>query len=152
MKKKKRLKRSVTIEPDFHELLQIEANFSNRTVSYMLSHYAQKGYNLLNALNFNNLLDEIADWQEKKFGDSRDQKGTLLHIKKEIDELIEDFENDASIERQGLEVADIIILLVQFCKLQGISIIYSVAAKFVENKARKWHKPDKNGVITHVKN
>lgn len=152
MKKKKRIKRSVTIDPDFNELLQIEANFSSRTISYMLNHYAQMGYDDANSLNFNNLIREIAGWQKKKFGKNRDKKGTLLHIKKEIDELIQDFEEGASADRQGLEVADIIILLVQFCDLQDINMVCAVAAKFVENKARKWHKPDKNGVITHVKN
>lgn len=94
---------------------------------------------------------EITKWQSETFPDATDLS-KLHHLKDEVDELIEDVECNNLARR--LEFADCILLIFGSASANGMSyedICNAVDEKMEINKARKWGKPDKNGVVNHVK-
>ena len=94
---------------------------------------------------------EITEWQKETF-----KKATplskLAHLKQEIEELETDLINDNKERR--LEFADCFLLLFGAAQADGMSyedIINCIDEKFQIVKKRKWGKPDKNGVVNHIK-
>ena len=111
-------------------------------------------------LTFEEVFEQVAKWQKETFGEGN-PVGILNHLKRETDELIEETEKDVLAFGVGMalpnskrELADHFILLINYCHTQKISIFelpYLILHKLQENKMRQWNKPDKEGVITHVK-
>jgi NTP pyrophosphatase (non-canonical NTP hydrolase) len=97
----------------------------------------------------NKLQQEIHEWQMETFK-SADQVSKYYHLIKEIDELRAALiEND--IDSITGEIADCCFLLFGIASLYEIDVQKAMEKKLVINKNRKWGKPDKNGVVEHIK-
>lgn len=97
----------------------------------------------------------ITEWQEKTFPDST-ELSRIKHLIKEVKELESEAEKskEITIEKQ-LEYADCFFLLFGAASRIGLdydSIIQSIENKFIINKRRVWGKPDRDGVVQHIKN
>ena len=93
------------------------------------------------------LQDEIAIWSDATFGSGRPADIPLNHLAKEIQELIVSPED-------RMEYADCLILLLDAFRLTGGSaeeLINTCYEKMEINRKRKWGKPDKNGVVEHIR-
>jgi Protein of unknown function (DUF550) len=86
---------------------------------------------------------ELHEWQLQTFPQST-ALSKLTHLKKEIIELEQ---NPAD----PYEMADIIMLVCGMASIQGIDIATALETKFEVNKNRKWGIPDKDGVVSHIK-
>lgn len=92
------------------------------------------------------LQDDIGVFTDKTFGDST-PRAKALHLAEEAQEVAED---PADI----IEWADCTILLLDGLRKAGFTTddLYQAVLKKMEiNKARKWEKPDDDGVVRHVK-
>lgn len=90
----------------------------------------------------------IAEFSDRKFGSDRPFTAPLYHMKKEIDEAIE----GGDIE----EFADIMLLLLdafrkRFPNLPTNDLLDLCEEKIHVCEKREWGKPDKNGVIEHLR-
>lgn len=97
------------------------------------------------------LYNEITAWQTKTFGQST-SLSKIAHLSEEIRELASDIANNNPDKR--LEFADCFFLLFGAAASEGMSyedIISAIEEKFEINKARKWGKPNENGVVNHIK-
>lgn len=98
------------------------------------------------------LMDDIREWSDATFGEGQRTIPILHHLIKEVPEAIQACDRDA--ETAIYEFADCMMLLLDAANHHGISaedLLISVRAKLEINKHRKWGKPDKNGVIEHIK-
>jgi hypothetical protein len=99
---------------------------------------------------FNSLedfFDDLAEWQWQTFGEGYNPLPTLTHLKEEVEEAIAEPNN---LE----EYADIFILLLSAVDRAGYDLsdlLKAVEQKHAVNKLRTWGKPDRNGVVKHVK-
>lgn len=94
------------------------------------------------------LMAEYPTWSDATFGgpELRDHRGALLHLKLEIDELIEN-PNDTS------EWADCVLLLLDAARRKGHSpddLFEFAYQKFQKNKKRTWTQ-NVDGVFLHNK-
>lgn len=101
------------------------------------------------------LMDDISEWSDATFGEGQRNPAIVYHLKKEVDELIDVFENYSRNEHRRLwfEYADCIMLLLDSASHAGFSaedLLSAVKEKLEINKNRKWGKPDTNGVIEHI--
>jgi NTP pyrophosphatase (non-canonical NTP hydrolase) len=74
-------------------------------------------------------------------------------LKEEIDELLDALNGGDELETVK-EFADCFTLLIGIAGAKGWTaqkVLEVVAAKQEINKARKWGKPDENGVVKHIK-
>ena len=97
--------------------------------------------------NFQLLQDSITAWADSAFGKDRKPESILHHLKKEIDELIQE---PMSLE----EYADIGILWLNAADKAGYKIddlYFAMVGKMWVNKTRKWGRADENGVIEHLR-
>lgn len=97
---------------------------------------------------------DVIEWQNKTFKQST-AKSKVAHLSQEIkelnDELNKETQNDNEIR---LEFADCFILLMGAAASYGLSykdVVFAISAKMKINRKRKWGKPDKYGVVNHVK-
>lgn len=121
------------------------------------------------AADLQEYVNELAKWSNKTFGAAQRNPAIAHHLKKEVDELIESlevFQKDNNLrtpiqEANGFfksvcyEYADCFMLLLDSAQHFGLSVerlMYYARKKLEINKARKWGKPDKNGVVDHLKN
>ena len=98
------------------------------------------------------LMDDIAEWSDKTFGDGKRTISIAYHLKKEIDELIEDLECNNTKETID-EFSDCFMLLFDCASHYGLKAhdIWLFCQRKLEiNKSRKWGRPDKNGVVEHI--
>lgn len=107
---------------------------------------------------------DISKWQNETFGEAT-AFSKVMHLKQEIDELIKELvffaENEdhmqfheASKTSKENEFADCFILLFGAAASDGMNyeqIVDCINHKMQINKARKWGKPDENGVVNHIK-
>jgi len=108
--------------------------------------------------------EKITAWQKETFGTAT-PISKMHHLKEEVQELLIELEDwygsgfpksettwqDAKIDK---EFADCFFLIFGAAAAHGMSyedICSAIEMKFVINKNRKWGKPDKNGVINHIK-
>ena len=109
-------------------------------------------------------MTEIGEWSDEAFSNGEFRHGRALpvcyHAKKEIDELIEACDsffikhNNNSIYDVEVELADVFTLMLDCARLLGYNAddVYHICYdKLQINKKRAWGKPDKNGVIEHIK-
>lgn len=95
--------------------------------------------------------NEITAWQKETFGQAT-AFSKIEHLKEEIEELAIDIAIDGIDKR--LEFADCFFLLFGAAAADGMTyqdICQAIQEKFEINKARKWGKPDANGVIEHIR-
>lgn len=114
------------------------------------------------------LKEECWKWSKEIFGDHMDPRGTLNHLKEEIDELLEQYETcwlaikeNIDLDEQYklekelfMEWADIWTLVLDAITRAGMSIedINNHGfAKLEINKNRLWGEPDENGIVRHIK-
>lgn len=93
------------------------------------------------------LQDKIANWSDSTFGSGRPATTPLHHLAKEVSELIE-----APDDR--MEYADCLMLLLDAYRMSGGSaddLVEACYQKLEINQQRKWGKPDKNGVVEHIR-
>jgi hypothetical protein len=105
-------------------------------------------------MNFNELKYKALRFSDKTFGRGNPITGPLTHMHEEIDEIL-------LCLKEGTdpldEFADVFLMLVDaFRKHYGddvnMQILIDAASKKLDvNATRKWGKPDKNGVIKHIK-
>lgn len=105
------------------------------------------------------LFDDIVKFQKETFPDSN-AYSKAKHLEKEVAELLEDLTRDygedpkADSEATKMEYADCFILLFGSANAYGISyddLEVIISQKMDINKKRKWGKPDKDGVVLHLK-
>ncbi|HEY8389214.1 MAG TPA: dATP/dGTP pyrophosphohydrolase domain-containing protein [Parasegetibacter sp.] len=102
------------------------------------------------------LCDEIFTWQSEVFGSGQKRVlPTLRHLSKEITtEIIEPMGAGKIPENLPEEYADCFILLINALYNSGYTfkdLELFVRRKFAINKARKWSKPNEEGIIEHVR-
>lgn len=96
-------------------------------------------YLLLN----HDLVREVLAWQAQQFPE-RTAHSIATHLAEEAAELARDPYN-------AKETADVFMLYVALLHFTGLYLDRAVALKLEENKARTWEKPDKDGVVRHIK-
>ena len=92
--------------------------------------------------------NDIAEFSDRVFGADRPYTAPLYHLKKEVDETIE----DGDIE----EFADMLLLILDAFRKKHTTkttqdLLDVCHLKIVECENRKWGKPDENGVIEHIR-
>ena len=95
------------------------------------------------------LQKEVSQWQNKTFGTNRGHGlGLFNHLVREVQEL-----GDTPIDSKNFEgeFADCVILLIGLADAYSVDLEKAVKEKMKENRKRKWNKPDKDGVIQHIK-
>lgn len=99
--------------------------------------------------NLEDIKNLVADFSNQTFGEDRPFTAPLYHLKKEVDEAIESGDLEEFVDMQCLlldafrkrfpEMTTQEFL--EFCK-EKITVVLP---------ARTWGKPDKNGVIEHIR-
>ncbi len=95
--------------------------------------------------------NEISLWQKETFGQAT-PLSKIAHLAEELEELVSDLQTSAPDRR--LEFADCFFLLFGSAAMDGMSyqdICNAIQEKFEINKARKWGKPNEEGVVNHIK-
>lgn len=96
---------------------------------------------------------DITAWQKETFGQAT-ASSKLAHLYEEVQELHNELYRKDNAEAKRLEYADCFLLLFGSAAADGMSyedIIKCIDDKMKINKARKWGKPDKFGVVKHIK-
>lgn len=102
------------------------------------------------------LMDDLSEWSQKTFGSDkvRGPVAPLKHLELEVKEAYEAYEISGNSQDFEKEVADCFLLLIDACRRANIpyhGLIRAAHSKLSENKKRKWAKPNKDGIIFHVK-
>jgi NTP pyrophosphatase (non-canonical NTP hydrolase) len=90
------------------------------------------------------LANDIKSWADHAFPDRSDQS-MFFKLYQEIGELA-----DAEGDNIGHELADVIIMLLDYGKRKRINIAQAVRSKLEINKSRKWEQGP-NGTFRHIK-
>ena len=97
-------------------------------------------------------MNDVHKWADDTFGKERTALAPLHHLKKEVDEAISEMKKGFP----GLamkEIADCFILILNTTSKYGYTfeqLLTEAKNKMIINKARKWGKPDTNGVVEHI--
>lgn len=115
------------------------------------------------------LMNDVSEWSDTTFGANQRNPAIVHHLKKEVDELIEALtksvelgcddsigvgEFGRQVEKTQMEFADCFMLLLDSAshyRITAEQLIEFTREKLEINKARKWGKPDVNGVVEHIK-
>lgn len=99
----------------------------------------------IDALRFESLpamQREINEWQDRTFPHAT--PGSIMsHLAREVMELGEAHEPD--------EAADVLILLIAHAEKCKYNLWAEVRKKMLVNLQREWQRPDKEGVVEHVR-
>lgn len=107
-------------------------------------------------LRLRKLQKEIGDWQRETFKKATTY-GVYNHMSREMSELNKAlnrhvrYDNEDTYQEVRYELADIIILAVALADLVHVDLDVATKEKMKINKARKWGKPDADGVVEHIK-
>lgn len=96
------------------------------------------------------LTKKLNKWAAKTFP-NQTIKSKTIHLRKEVDELLEAIEKQ-DIKEAHVEMADIFILIVNIAFISGLSpfrFLLTVKRKLDVNLKRNWHKADSDGVYHH---
>jgi NTP pyrophosphatase (non-canonical NTP hydrolase) len=114
-------------------------------------------------------MNEISEWSDNTFGELQRNPAIVHHLKKEVDELIQalDYthllgidesvgagEFGRQLSKTKMEYADCFMLLLDSAHHFGLNaenILELTREKLGINKARKWGKPDVNGIVEHIR-
>ncbi len=94
---------------------------------------------------------EIRKWQQETFGEAT-SLSKISHLAEELQELVFDLKTFNADRR--LEFADCFLLLFGSAAADGMSyedICNAIDEKMQINYKRKWGKPNKDGVVNHIK-
>jgi NTP pyrophosphatase (non-canonical NTP hydrolase) len=91
----------------------------------------------------------VGRWAERTFPDST-PSSIIKHMKKEVREL-EYAARYESHEKYCMELADIFLMLMHLAYKAGTNLIFRAFKKHAINKLRRWGKPDKYGVVEHIR-
>jgi hypothetical protein len=86
------------------------------------------------------------EWSDETFGKNRKPTGPMNHLKKEVEEVLD---NPYDTE----EYADCLLLLIDAARLAGMtpeSLLDAAMEKHLKNRLRKWGEADSFGVIEHT--
>lgn len=86
--------------------------------------------------------EDVGNWGDTTFPNSN-QQSIIAHLKKEVVELSEN--------NNPVEVADCLLLLLYHAHKGGYDLFQEAQKKFEIVKTRKWGKPDKDGVVEHIR-
>lgn len=101
------------------------------------------------AAAFTSVQERIAAWGSATFPNGT-VHGVAAHMGEEVDELFYST-RDGNAENAKDEVADIVILAIQYASVAGFNLYEAIEAKMARNRLRSWQKPDANGVVRHVR-
>lgn len=142
------------VEDEINSMYPIEQELGNNHIVEMqnLRNAAKFGYNLhkSDAVSLDNLFLEHANFCEATFPNATFE-GAVEHAKLEVREFISDVKTDAPKENQAIEMADIIMCLLDAARRVGIStddIKSAFAKKLAINKGREWNY-NPAGFYTH---
>jgi predicted RNA-binding Zn-ribbon protein involved in translation (DUF1610 family) len=93
---------------------------------------------------------EITEWQDKTFA-KESALSCAKHLRKEIDELIHEIENDGDVP---YEITDVLLLAFGTAHKMGMSyetICRIINGKMEINRSRKWGEPNEEGFVEHIK-
>jgi hypothetical protein len=115
--------------------------------------------------NLQDFMNQHVEWSDKTFDNGNFRRtrsiSILHHLKKEVDEAIsslEEFFQHPTVDNLTSakeEIADCFTLICDASVHLGFNadeLICACYLKLEENKKRTWGKPDKNGVVQHIKN
>ncbi len=88
------------------------------------------------------LTDEVWNWAQETFP-NRTDSSMFLKLYSEIGEMIDS-------DGDRLEIADVLIMVLDYAKRKRVDIAGAVRDKLTINRERTWKK-DSNGVMSHVK-
>lgn len=114
------------------------------------------------------LMNEVSEWSDNQFNDGvfnhERSLSISFHLQKEAKELTEALsifflgkevdDHAKNLIDIGEELADVFMLLLDCTTHMGYDADDLVTAAFNKlevNRQRKWGKPDKNGVVEHIK-
>ena len=117
--------------------------------------------------NLQKLMDDIAEWSDKQFGQGQRNPAIVYHLVKEVPELIEAIktyqegntiktpykEANSLLRSVWGEYADCLMLLLDSASHFGLTserLLHVTRLKLEVNKKRKWGTPDENGVVEHI--
>ena len=91
---------------------------------------------------------DIGMWSDETFGPPNERfVGILEHLKKEVDEIIED-------PYDAMEFADCMMLLLDAARIAGLDpsdLLKMMQKKLEINKQREWGPVDDSGVCEHIR-
>lgn len=97
---------------------------------------------------FGRFQEEAGRWSDSVFGVDRNPRGPIAHLKKEVDELLDNPYDD-------MEYADCLMLILDAARCAGIpadDLLNTAWDKLAINRdLRDWGKPDADGVVEHVR-
>jgi hypothetical protein len=93
-----------------------------------------------------NFQTEVGEWATKTFPNSN-IKSKISHLKKEVIELEEAGDDAAAAE----ECVDCFLILLHIAEQFQFDLLTEARAKMDVNRKRVWGKPDKDGVVEHIK-
>jgi hypothetical protein len=98
--------------------------------------------------------NEITEWQKKTFPNAT-KFSKLAHLDQELRELVMALHSENETEQgKQYEFADCFLLLFGAACAHGMTyddICCAIAGKMEINEKRTWGKPDKDGVVNHIK-
>lgn len=99
---------------------------------------------------FKQLVEEIQDWGDEAHGTAVGrQDGLSRHLILEAGEVAEAAAY-ADQDAVAMELADVFILSCGIARAMKVDLESAIEKKMAINRARKWAKPDAQGVIRHV--
>ena len=105
--------------------------------------------------NLQKLMDDVAEWSDKEFGDDRILiTGKLSHLMLEVPELIDSIKENQITKNVLYKYADCFMLLIDSARLFGLNaetLINITKEKLSINKKRKWGELDSEGKAMHIK-
>lgn len=98
-------------------------------------------------MSVNTLTDEVVEWADQ-IAPHRQPKDTVVKLVSETSELLDAVLNKSPIDVEE-EVGDMMILLVDICKMYGIDPVFAAQKKMAVNRNRKW--TTKDGVMRRIR-
>jgi hypothetical protein len=86
---------------------------------------------------------EVGEWGAETFPASTDQ-AKLAHLAKEFDEL-------RAAPSSGEEMADMVMILSHLAYAHGVDLMAEIGKKLEVCRARRWGRPDAEGVVEHIR-
>lgn len=93
--------------------------------------------------DYEEFLEEFHEWADR-CPLEMDDTSRLLHLREEVNELIEKPDD-------VLEMADIGLILLKHCYAKKVDLLEIMQIKYNQIKDSSWHPPDANGVVRRVK-
>ena len=97
--------------------------------------------------DMNEIQKNLGKWADSVFGKKRSPIGALYHLQEEAFEAMDE-------PYDIMEYADCMMLIIDATRNAGFTadeLMEAVNKKLRINQRRKWGRPDKNGVINHIK-